>query len=300
MPNSTREGLLYGLVAYGWWGLVPIYFRWLGEMSPFDILAHRIAWSAVFLALVLTATKRWPETIRCLMTPKLVGPLTLSAFLVGYNWMMYVLSIHLKIIVQASLGYYILPLVSIALAVILFQEKIRPLQKLAIVMAGAGVATLAWQAGELPWLAIGVALSFSVYGAIRKQVAVDGLVGLAVETIVLLPITLAYLGVVYWQRGEIEAMKPLFKLSLSGIVTAVPLICFGQAARRLPLAMLGFMQYISPTVQLVLAIVLFEESLRGGWWCYSLVWVALVVFTRDSYRWYRDQPPAQPGMGKST
>ncbi len=298
MPNTTRDGFLWGIAAYGWWGLVPIYFHWLGKgISPFDILAHRIAWSAVFLAFVLTLTRRWPDTVRCLKTPTLLWPLAGSALLVAYNWLMYVLSIHFQIIVQASLGYFLLPLVSIALALLIFRERMRPLQQVAIVFAGAGVGLLTWEVGELPWLSLAIAISFGVYGMVRKQVPVDGLTGLAIETIVLLPLTLTYLAVSYVQRGEIEDAPLLFKLSLSGIVTAVPLVCFGQAARRLPLAMLGFMQYTSPSVQFLLAVFLFGESARGGWWNYGLVWTALVIFSIDSYRWYRRE---HAGTGAAT
>ena len=286
---------MWGLAAYGWWGLVPIYFEWLGKgISPFDILAHRIAWTAVFLVLILTATRRWPDTIRALTMPTLLLPLAGSALLVAYNWLMYVLSVHFQIIIQASLGYFLLPLVSIALALAIFRERMRPLQYVAIAFAGLGVALLTWEAGEAPWLSLAIALSFGIYGLVRKQVPVDGLTGLSVETIVLLPITLTYLGIGYWQRGVAEDAELLFKLSLSGIVTAVPLICFGQAARRLPLTMLGFMQYISPSVQFLLAMS-FGEKVRGGWWNYALVWTALVIFSIDSYRWYRRQQVSSDG-----
>jgi chloramphenicol-sensitive protein RarD len=285
--NATREGFLYGLAAYLWWGLVPIYFHWLGEVAPLAILAHRIVWSAVFLGLILTLAKRWPETIRCLGTPKLFWPLTASAVLVAYNWLMYILGIYYGMIVQASLGYFILPLASVVLAVLLFGERMRPLQQLAIACACLGVGMLTFEAGEFPWLALAVAVSFSSYGIIRRQVPVDGLIGLAVETIVLLPIALIYLAIVSWQRRELQDAEVLFKLSLSGVITAIPLLCFGQAARRLPFSMLGFMQYISPSVQFLLALYLFEEKVKGGWLNYVLVWSALVIFSIDSYRWYR-------------
>ncbi|MBI3821138.1 MAG: EamA family transporter RarD [Planctomycetes bacterium] len=286
MQNATREGFLPGLAAYLWWGLVPIYFHWLGRVGPLDILAHRICWSAVFLAIVLTITKRWPEMIRSLLNPKIVGPLAISALLVAYNWLMYILGVYYQMIVQASLGYFILPLVSIVLALLIFGERMRPLQQLAIAFAFAGVCGLTWTAGEFPWLAIALAVSFAAYGLIRKQVPVDGLVGLTVETIVLLPIALGYLVFAYVERGELDDVELTFKLSLSGIVTAIPLLCFGQAARRLPFSMLGFMQYIAPSVQFLLAIWLFGESVRGGWFNYALVWTALLIFSIDSYLRY--------------
>jgi chloramphenicol-sensitive protein RarD len=289
LAGATREGVLYGLAAYGWWGLVPIYFHWLGDTPALDILAHRIAWSVVFLGFILTLTGRWPETIRCLRTPKLLGPLTVSALLVAGNWMLYIFSVEWKMIVQSSLGYFILPLVSIVLGLAIFRERLRPLQILAIAFAGVGVSLLTWEVGTFPWLALGLALSFSVYGMIRKKVPVDGLTGLAVETVVLLPIALTYLAFRYAQQGSVEDLSLLFKLSLSGVVTAVPLLCFGQAARRLPFSMLGFMQYISPSVQFLLAVTLFKETVLGGWLNYGLVWTALAIFLLDSYLGYRRQ-----------
>lgn len=290
--QPTRAGLIYGLVAYGWWGLVPIYFHWLGKVSPLHILAHRVAWCALFIGILLTAVGRWPEIIRCFRTPNLLVPLCLSAVLVAYNWLMYISAVYVRDIVQASLGYFILPLLSIALALVVFGEKLRPLQYVAIAFAGVGVSLLTWQAGSFPALALGLGLSFSVYGMIRKRVPVDGLIGLAVETFVLLPIALAFLAASYWERMEVENSEQIFKLSLSGIVTAVPLLCFGQAARKLPFSMLGFMQYISPSVQFLLALVLFEEKVAGGWLNYVLVWIALVIFSLDSYRQYRRLPAA--------
>lgn len=298
VQTATREGFLYGLAAYLWWGLVPIYFHWLGPVAPLHILAYRIAWSAVFLGLILTAASRWPQTVRCLATPRLFWPLTASALLVAFNWLMYILAVYLHIIVQASLGYFMLPLVSIVLAMLIFRERMRPLQQLAIAFAFVGVCLLTWTAGTFPWIAIALAVSFAIYGMIRKQVPVDGLVGLTVETIVLLPIALAYIIYAHCEYDDLADAWLLAKLSLSGVVTAVPLLCFGQAARRLPLSMLGFMQYISPSVQFLLAIWLFGETVRGGWLNYGLVWTALVIFSLDSYLAYRrskrpDEPEPQ-------
>lgn len=290
MTPSTREGFLYALAAYGWWGLVPFYFHWLGkEISPLEVLAHRIVWSALLLGCILSLSKRWPETLRCLRTRSLLVPLTISATLVGFNWLMYILGVFLEKIVQASLGYFILPLVSIVLGMVIFREHLRPLQQVAIAFATVGVVLLALAAGETPWLALALAVSFSLYGMIRKKVPVDGLTGLAVETIVLLPLALTYLAIHYAQQREIEDGITLFKLSLSGVVTAVPLLCFGQAARRLPFSTLGFLQYISPSLQFALAIWLFEEPVTGGWLNYVLVWIALAIFSVDSFRWYRRQ-----------
>jgi chloramphenicol-sensitive protein RarD len=284
---TTREGFLYGLGAYVWWGLVPLYFLWLGKFNAYDFVAHRIVWSAVLLAVVITLTKRWPDTLHGFRTPSLLLPLTVSAVLVAYNWLMYVLCVVIGEIVQASLGYYILPLVSVVLGLVIFRERLRPMQYAAIAFAATGVVLLTREAAEFPSLGLALALSFSVYGMIRKKVPVDGLVGLTVETFVLAPIALGYLMYVYCDRSETENMATMFKLSVSGVVTAIPLLCFGQAARRLPLAMLGFMQYISPSLQFFLALWLFKENISGQWMYYALVWIALVVFSVDSFLWYR-------------
>jgi chloramphenicol-sensitive protein RarD len=209
-----------------------------------------------------------------------------SAVLVGANWLFYVLCVHYHVIVQASLGYFILPLVNVALGLVLFRERLRPLQHLAIVLGLVGVSVLTYAVGAVPWLSLGIAFTFGFYGLIRKHVPVDGLIGLTVETIVLLPATLTYLAVGYASRMEAEAPELLFKLSLSGVVTAVPLVCFGEAARRLPFTMLGLMQYLAPSVQFLLALWLFEEEVQD-WTGYVIVWAALAVFSIDSYFWLR-------------
>lgn len=292
MPHQARDGFLYGLTAYVWWGLVPLYFAWLGSYPPYDFVAHRILWSALFLGLILTCTRRWPETLRCLTTPKLIRPLGASAFLVAANWLGYVLCVENRLIVQASLGFFVLPLVNVALGLLVLRERPRILQTLAIGVALLGVSVLTSAYGEVPWLALALAVSFAFYGLIRKQVPVDGLTGVAVETIVLLPLTSIYLAVAYLYRLEVEEPALFCKLSLSGVVTAVPLLCFGQAARRLPFTTLGFMQYISPSLQFWLAITLFAEPVED-WTGYLIVWTALVVFSIDSYREYRTQPGAK-------
>ncbi|MBI2805374.1 MAG: EamA family transporter RarD [Planctomycetes bacterium] len=286
MQNITREGFLYGLAAYVWWGLVPIYFYWLQSDRPLDFVAHRIVWSMIFLAILVTALGRWPETIRTLTTPRLIAPLGLSAVLVAGNWLIYVLCVYNQVIIQASLGYFILPLVNVVLGLMLFRERLRPLQVAAIGIAVLGVLVLALAVGEVPWLSFGLAFSFSIYGLIRKQVPVDGLVGLTVETIVLAPFMFAYLVHGYAASVEMEEPALLFKLAVSGVVTAVPLLCFGQAARRLPFTVLGLMQYLAPSLQFALAILLFNESARD-WPGFVFVWAALAIFSIDSYRWYR-------------
>ena len=291
--DRTRAGLLYGLAAYGLWGLVPLYFRLLKDDVSFDeMLAHRIVWSSVFLAAILTGTGRWGVVVRCFRTPKVWLLLAVSAVLVAGNWLVYILSVSLEQIVQASVGYYILQLVSVLIGLAVFGEQLRSWQWVALAVAAVGVVGMTLSMGEVPWIALTLALTFAAYGAIRKTVPVDGLTGLAVETFLLLPAAGAYLG---WSAGAgtmavgIDSGWLLGAVAASGVVTAVPLLCFGQAARRLPLSLMGFMQYLSPTLQLVVAIVCFGERPPAGsdWVYFGLIWAALAIFTAESLAGYR-------------
>ncbi len=295
-PSDTasrlRQGLLYGLAAYGWWGLVPLYFRLLvNRVGAFDVLAHRIVWSMVFLAGILSWSGRWRSVRKALRLKPVVLTLSATTVLIALNWLCYILAVEWRQVVQASLGYFITPLVSVGLGVVFLNERLRRLQIVALVLAGCGVAGLVSLVGEWPWLALGLAFSFSFYGLLRKRLPIDGLVGLSVETLFLVPAACLFLLVVWWvepaEAWEFDAGFALL-LAASGIVTAVPLLCFGQAAQRLPLSTLGFLQYLSPTIQLALAVLVLEERLT---WekvvCFVFIWVGLAFFTADSYRLYR-------------
>jgi chloramphenicol-sensitive protein RarD len=287
MAEKSRAGLIYGLIAYSWWGLVPFYFRWVRrEVTPEEMLAHRIVWSGVFLTVVLTLTRRWPELARCLATGRLLRPLILSALLIAVNWLAYILSVAHDMVAQASIGYFITPLASVLLGLCVFRERLRPLQWLAVVLATTGVSAITIAAGQAPWLGLFLAVTFSMYGMIRKQVPVDGLIGLAAETTLLLPPALTFLAV---SPGSSTLDASLLsRLMLSGVVTTIPLLCFGQAARMLPLSIIGFLQYISPSIQFALAVGLFDETLPGESWSnFALIWAALALFTLDSARHYR-------------
>jgi chloramphenicol-sensitive protein RarD len=292
VPGKLREGLIYGLAAYGLWGLVPCYFVFLKDrVAPLEILVHRVVWSAAFLAAILTLAQRWEPIVRCLRTRRLVMPLTASALMVGVNWLVYIYSVKLEKIVQASFGYYLTPLVSVTIGLAVFRERLRPWQWVALALATAGVATLS--VGEVPWIALTLAISFGLYGAIRKSVPVDGLIGLAVESFLLTPLCIAYLA---WsaQAGELAATSDQWGLALtvalSGPVTALPLLCFGQAARRLPLTLLGFLQFLSPTLQLLIAVHVFgEQPPPGTWGPFVMIWMALALYSVESLAYYHKQ-----------
>jgi chloramphenicol-sensitive protein RarD len=278
--------LAYGLAAYGLWGVIPLYFWALRSLPPVEFLAHRIVWCLLFLVVVLTLSRRWPAVFRALGTPRTRRLLTVSACLVAVNWLVYIYSVATERVLHSSLGYFINPLFNVLLGLVFFRERLRPAQWLAVALAAAGLAYLVWAAGELPWIAPALAVSFGLYGLVRKVTPVDGLTGLAVETLVLTPPAAACL--LWWAAAgsssfghngwHFDAL-----LMLSGVLTALPLLCFGQAARRLRLSTLGFLQYLAPSTQFLLAVYLFGEPFRPeqqvGFGC---TWVALLIFTADS------------------
>lgn len=289
--NKSRHGFLYGLVAYGGWGLVPLYFgRLRDDVSPSEVLAQRVVWSIAFLAGVISVLGRWHQVQRCLRSSTM-RVLFLTSMLVATNWFIYIYSVARERIKDASLGYYITPLVSVALGILFFRERLRLLQWLALGFASIGVALLSHLQGAVPWLAVTLAFSFSFYGLFRKTLAVDPLVGLFVETLLLLPAALVYLGYLGWtEQLALGHVRPSLDvlIVLSGVITAIPLLAFVEAAARLPLSTLGFLQYLSPSLQLTIAVLLFEEPFgseeRMSFLC---IWTGLIVFSIDSYRQYR-------------
>jgi chloramphenicol-sensitive protein RarD len=278
--------VLYGLAAYGWWGLMPLYFKAVGAVKPAELLAHRIVWSLVLLAAALTLWRRWPHLRRCLGDRRVRLLLCFSAVLVGVNWLVYIHGVASQRIVQTSLGYFINPLLSILLGLAFFRERLRAWQWVAVVLAAAGVAWHLWGVGELPWIALTVAGSWALYGLVRKVAPVDALVGLTVETLVLVVPALGFLAWDGWRQtnafGRGGWQTDALVLA-SGVVTAVPLLCFGAAARRLRLSTLGFLQYLAPSMQLALGVLLYGEAFgteRAV--SFGLIWSGLAVLTVES------------------
>lgn len=292
MPDKTREGLLYAIGAYGLWGIVPLYFKPLtDQVRPEEVLAHRIVWSLVCLLPILWLAGRWPALKDCLRDRPTFALLFVSAILIAANWYFYVLCVAWNIIVHASLGYLLTPLVNVLLDRLFFGRRLRALQLLAAALATGGVATMIVAAGEFPWLGLVIAGSFGFYALVRKKTPVDGLVGLSVETLVLTPIALGFL--VCWGATEaltfgVQSRGLDLLIACGGPVTAVPLLCFGQAARRLSLTTLGFFQYLSPSLQFVLAVAVYGEDFRPARVAsFTLIWVAVGLFAYDSWRAYR-------------
>jgi len=284
--RDTPAGLAYALTAYLWWGIMPIYFHLMRHVSAGEILASRIATSLPFLAVVVAAARRSPEVRLAFRRPAVRSALFATTLLIAVNWFVYIYSVNTHRTVEASLGYFIQPLFNVALGALWFRERLRPAQWVAVCIAVVGVAVLIALAGTFPWIALTLVFSFGLYSAIRKVTPVDGLVGLTVEIAYLFPLAAGFL-LHLASRGELGLAHngPLVATLLlaSGAVTSIPLICFGQAARRLRLSTLGFTQYISPTMQFVVAVAVLGESLNTARIvAFAFVWLALVVYTADA------------------
>ncbi|GGK53964.1 EamA family transporter RarD [Amphritea balenae] len=288
MPTDTeqRKGILFALAAYGMWGLVPIYFKAVDHVSPFEVVAHRVLWSVAFLAIFIVATGRWQEFTRYLKQHRLVAGLLLSAIIISLNWLVFIWAVGQGRILEAALGYFINPLISVLLGMIFLSERLRRIQWLAIILAAIGVGYQLVLLGSLPWVALVLAFSFGFYGLLRKRLTVDPFSGLLIETLLLSPIALAYL---FWLAQQ-NALQFQFTtdattllLIASGLVTSLPLICFAAGARRLTLTLNGLLQYIAPSIAFLLAVFIYNEPLDGNKLItFSFIWVGLIFFTLES------------------
>jgi chloramphenicol-sensitive protein RarD len=282
-----RTGLLAGLGAYGLWGLLPIYFKLLHGVSPFEMVAHRVVWSVVFLAFILAGMRLFPALRAALRQPRVLAALTLSGLLVGGNWLVYVWAVDNGHILAGSLGYFLNPLVNVLLGTLLLKERLRRGQAIAVGIAAVAVAILAAGEWQTLWISLSLALSFGGYGLVRKLTPVSSVVGLAVETWVLAAPALGLLWW-FWDQGTLGfGSAPLVTLGLvgTGAVTSVPLILFAVAARALPLVTLGVMQYVAPSLQFLTGVLLFGETLSTErWLSFLLIWAALALFVIDSLR----------------
>ncbi|MHA7208788.1 EamA family transporter RarD [Arthrobacter sp. MDT1-65] len=302
--SENSVGVLFGIGAYGLWGLLPLYFLVLAPAGPVEIVANRVLWSLIFCALLLTALRSWRPVLTALRTPQIVGTLTIAALLIAVNWLVYTYGVTSGQAIEAALGYFINPIVSVLLGVIVLREKLRPLQWTAIGIGVLAVVVLAVGYGAVPWIALTLAFSFGLYGFAKKKVGsrVDAVSSLSIETLVLTPIAAA---VMLWlgSTGEAtlltEGAGHFWIMAASGVITAVPLIFFGAAARRLPLTTIGLLQYLAPVLQFLLALLVLGEDMPFERWIgFSLVWVALILLTVDMLRSVRRQPrlakPTEP------
>ena len=282
--SRSRTGVLYGIGAYGLWGLIPLYFKAVAQVPPLELLAHRALWSFVVLALLVGALGRWEELRQKLRGGRIALMLATSSLLILVNWLTFIYAVESRQVVQASLGYFIAPLVNVLLGVLLLRERPRPYQVLSIALAAAGVLVLTALVGRFPWIALTLALSFALYALMRKIIPLDSLMCLAVETLVMSPLGLAYLGYLA-ATGKVGSAGPSLwgLLMLSGPVTVVPLLLFGGAARRLQLSTLGFLQYLAPSLQFLVAVALFREPFSTAQAVsFACIWTAVAIYTWDS------------------
>jgi|SRR5580704_344544 chloramphenicol-sensitive protein RarD len=284
---TSTAGLLFGLAAYGYWGLQPLYFKLVRQVPPADLVAHRTVWCAVLLVIVITALGRWSDFLRCLSSKRLVGLLMISSLLLASNWLLYIVSVATNRLVETSLGYFINPLFSVFLGVVFFRERPGPLQMTAILLAAIGIAYIVISFAAVPWLALGLAGCWGFYGLIRKKAGVDSLTGLTVETLLL---TVPAGGYLLWQSSQGDDIFGGVSLAgrglvmASGLVTAIPLLFFGAAARRLPLSTLGFLQFVAPSLQLVLAVWGYGEAFTVHHAIsFAFIWAGLALFTAESF-----------------
>ncbi len=285
MPNTHRRGVAYALCAYTLWGLFPLYFKAVASIPALDILAHRVLWSLAFVGVLVTWRIGWGWLADVLRNRRVLSVFALSALMVFLNWAIYIWAVSRGRVVDASLGYFMNPLVNVLLGWLVLHERLRPLQWTAVLIAAGGVVWLTWIAGAPPWIGLTLAAAFGLYGLLRKTASLGAWEGFALETLFMLPFAMVYLG---WFAVRGEQTYPSLPLTMqllliaSGPVTALPLLFFAAAARRIPLSTLGLVQYLGPSVQLILAVWLFDEPFSGAKAMgFAAIWAALVIYTGE-------------------
>lgn len=291
MTPSTR-GYLYGIAAYGLWGLFPLYWRALDVAGPVEVLAHRVAWSMITMGLLLVVVRRVRAFRAILASPRTAGLLLVAAVTIAINWGVFILGVNTGHVLEVSLGYFINPLVTVLMGVLVLGERLRPWQWAAMAVAGLAVVVLSIDYGAPPWIALILALSFGTYGLSKKKADVDAVESLTFETAVLAPVALGYL---VWLGGTGDGvfgadLSTGLLLASTGLVTAIPLLLFGAAAVRIPMTSLGLLQYLAPILHFVLGLAVFGEHMSGLRWVgFALVWTALAVFTVEALGHRRHQ-----------
>jgi chloramphenicol-sensitive protein RarD len=281
-----NPGILYAAVAFFCWGLFPLYFHALNNVPALEMLAHRMLWSLLFLVIVLAVRRQWKWLPAVLRQPRVLACFVASSVLLTANWFVYIWSVNNGHVIDASLGYFINPLVNVLLGVLVLRERLRRGQWLAIALAACGVAWLTWQAGQLPWIALVLGCTFGGYGLLRKTAALAALEGLSLETMILFPAALAYVAWLSWHgqntfaNSDAGATRSL--LAAAGPITAIPLLLFAAGARKIPMAVLGLLQYLSPSMQALLGVWFFHEAfplprLIG----FIVIWSGLALYVAE-------------------
>ncbi len=281
--TEHRRGLLYGIAAYTSWGIVPLFWKLLAGVDPVEVLAHRAVWGVLAFAVIVRLAKAGPALRLAIRDRRTLAVMFLSGTLLAINWGTFVWSVSTGHLLDASLGYFINPLVSVGLGMIVLRERLRPAQGIAIALAIIGVVLLGVRAGHVPWISLVLASSFGTYGLVRKRAKVDSVVGSMIETSLLAVVAAIYLGVLA-ARGEGQLghadLATHGLLFATGVITAVPLVLFTSAARLLPLSTVGMLQYLAPTGQFLIAVIAFHEPFSAGQLVpFAFIWTGLAVFT---------------------
>jgi chloramphenicol-sensitive protein RarD len=284
---NNNKGILSGIGAYLIWGFLPVYLKSIHYVPALEIVFHRVVWSFLFVAIIMFVRKEWKTLRAAAAQPKTLLVYLIAAVLLGLNWLLYVWGVNTEQVVETSLGYFINPLLSVALGVIILREKLRPWQWLPVGLALVGVIYLTIEYGALPWLALALALTFGLYGLVKKISPLGSLYGLTVETAILFLPSLGYLVFAGFQGsgsfGQIGWAGSLL-LAFAGVVTAVPLLLFASAAKSIPLTLVGILQYIAPTCQFLLGVLLFREPFTSVQMVgFSIIWLALIIFTLEGF-----------------
>lgn len=295
-----RRGIVYAALAYICWGLFPLYFKALQGVAPLEVLAHRVLWSLVFVVLVLLVQRHWGWLLKVWREPKLARPFVASATVIAINWFVYIWAVVNGHVVEASLGYFINPLVNVLAGYLVLKERLRPGQWAAVALAGLGVLWLTVLAGKLPWIALVLAFSFATYGLLRKTAPLGALEGLALESTVLAPFALVGL---LWAASHGQATFPVadagtqWLLVAAGPITAIPLLLFAAGARRIPFSLLGLLQYFGPTLQLLIGVWVFHESFEPARAAgFTAIWLALVLYSAEGW-WQGRRSVAAASLG---
>lgn len=290
MPDreERKRGVIFALSAYACWGLIPLYFKQVADVSPIEVLSHRIVWSALLTFLILVITRRLKAIGTVVCTPRLLGGLACSGLFVGVNWLIFIWAVSHSLVLEASLGYFINPMVSVLFGVVLLRERLRPAQWCAVGIAVTFILYAVARYGAVPWVALSLAGTFGVYGLLRKRFVVDPVTGLFTETVLLAPLAVGFFFWLSANGGNTfthSDTRTAVTLVLAGPVTTIPLLFFAAGVRRIPLTLLGFLQYFSPTLNFILGVFVFHE--RFTWdraVTFIGIWLALAVFSADSLR----------------
>lgn len=289
--TRARDGVLFALAAYTIWGLAPIYFKSVAHVPAFEILAHRIVWAFWLVFVLIAASGKMQRVVAAFKTPKLLARLAIAAVLIGFNWVLFIWAVANDFILQASLGYYINPLLNVVIGMVFFAERLRRLQLAAVALALLGVVIQIITFGSIPWVALALAISFATYGAIRKKLPFDSLTGLWLEILVLLPFILLWFAF-FAQSDTSNLLNNGWQLNLllmmAGVITTVPLLCFTSAAQRIRYSTLGFFQYLAPTLMFVLAVGIYGEAFTlDKMITFGFIWAALAMYSYDAARTHR-------------